>query len=97
MARIPAVLGCFGSTAQRASNALRALLLQVYTQMDRRPFRPHVTPARIRVMDGELPERAQSIHSALKPSNCSKTGYRIVASAALGESVRDVAAGPFSI
>ena len=96
MAPIPAVLGCFGSSAQREIAALRAPLLQAYGQIDR-TFRPHVTLVRIRG-HGRRIARRHPIDQALSFTQRIETvevfqsppfgepGYRIVASTPLGES-----------
>ena len=87
---------------------LRTSLLQAYGQMDERRFRPHVTLARIRG-NGRRIARRHPIDKALlftqhvetvelfQSPPPGKTRYRILASALLGESARDVATRPFSI
>jgi 2'-5' RNA ligase len=86
---------------------LRASLLQAYGQMDERPFRPHVTLARIRG-DGWRIARRHPIDQALSFTQHIETvelfqsprpgeaGYRIVASAPLGETAHGVTAEPVS-
>ena len=76
--------------------ALRAALLQVYGQNDERPFRPHVTLARIRG-NGQAVARKHPIDQELSLTQCIETvelfqspppgenGYRILASFRLGE------------
>jgi RNA 2',3'-cyclic 3'-phosphodiesterase len=94
-------------TAGEPIATLRASLLQAYDQTDERPFRAHVTLARIRdngrriarrhPMDQalSLTQRIETVELFQSPRP-GETGYRIVASAVLGEPPRGVPVGSFS-
>jgi 2'-5' RNA ligase len=75
--------------------ALRTALLEAYGQRDERPFRPHVTLARIRGFaiarkfpidrDLSFTQRVETIELFQSPPS-GERGYRILASSRLGES-----------
>jgi 2'-5' RNA ligase len=75
---------------------LRAALLQAYGQADQRPFRPHVTIARIRgdgqsvAIDREisLGQRVESVELYQSPPP-GGVGYQIITSERLGENTQD--------
>lgn len=84
--------------------ALRAALLQTYGQHDDRPFRPHVTLARLRGhgsaiarrhpidQDLSFTQRIESVELFQSPDP-GESGYQVLASARLGQPSRSVS-GP---
>jgi 2'-5' RNA ligase len=90
-------------TASEDIATLRASLLQAFGQTDERPFRPHVTLARIRgngrriarrhPIDQELSftQRIETVELFQSPPP-GEAGYRILASARLGETEGSVPA-----
>jgi 2'-5' RNA ligase len=90
-------------TADEEIATLRASLLQAFGQTNERPFRPHVTLARIRgngrriarrhPIDQELSftQRVETVELFQSPPP-GEAGYRILASARLGETERSMSA-----
>jgi RNA 2',3'-cyclic 3'-phosphodiesterase len=93
--------------ASEPISTLHASLLRAYGQTDERPFRPHVTLARIRSERRRI-ARAHPIDQALsftqhietvelfQSPGPGATGYRVVASAPLGETADSLPAQPIS-